>query len=429
MKKKLIKTTFYLLLYSSIAKILSFVVRIYLARSLSTAAMNYYSLTMPTMLLLITLAQLGIPSAMAKLIASNDNAKKTIKASIFLSILNNILIFLALALIIPLMSNLIFKDVNLIAVFFSCLPMIPLITITGLLKGYLMGRNRLIDYSQAQISEELFRILFLLLALPLSGDPVILAKLAILSMAVGELASALHMLMVIGINKKPQFSILTEKAEKPIYYAILAMALPMTFSRLIGSISFFFEPIVMLFNVDAQSHTIMIENFTLMNSYILPLITLPSFISVMLSNWALPTFSSAFSTHNKTRLKSTFFYTILFSLSIGVIWSLILTFFPEAVCQFIYNHTSMAKHLQIIALPFCIFSIQPILGVFLHACNKSNNALKGTFIGCTVRLLLICFIPIYTTEYALIIALCASMLLTTLFHFSHSLRILFFDHI
>ncbi len=429
MKKKLIKTTFFLLFYSSIAKVLSFVVRITLARNLSSEAMNYYALTMPTMLLLITLAQFGIPNAMAKLLASTNNAKKTIKASILLSITNNLLILFALTLFIPIITHTIFKDPNLLAVFYSCLPMIPLITLSGLLKGYLMGRHQLIAYSMAQVSEELFRLLFLIFALPLCTNAVILAKIAVLSMAIGEIASSIHMLIAIGFKRKPNLLFLKEKANKTIYFSLISMALPMTLSRLVGSITFFLEPMFMLVNVEASLQNIMFDNFTLINSYVFPLIVLPSFASVMVSNWALPIFSEAFSKKNFKQLKTTFTYTCSFALFIGILWSFLLFIFPDEICMILYKQAGMSSILRKLAFPFCVFSIQPILTSFLHATNKSNQALKGTIVGCVVRLGCILILPIYTLDNSLILSLCISMLLTTFLHFSHSIKTLFFNHI
>ena len=59
MKKTLLRSTFLLLLVSVIAKILSFLVRILLARTLSESAMNYYTLASPTMVIMIYLSANG----------------------------------------------------------------------------------------------------------------------------------------------------------------------------------------------------------------------------------------------------------------------------------------------------------------------------------------------------------------------------------
>ncbi len=49
MKKTVLQSTVILVIVSVIAKALSFIVRIMLARTLSPSAMNYYTLAAPTM--------------------------------------------------------------------------------------------------------------------------------------------------------------------------------------------------------------------------------------------------------------------------------------------------------------------------------------------------------------------------------------------
>ena len=84
MKKEIIRSTVHLLTLSLIAKILSFFVRIACARILSAEAMNYYSLTMPTTVFLITLGQMGLPSAVSKIVASRQDYTPVLKASVLL---------------------------------------------------------------------------------------------------------------------------------------------------------------------------------------------------------------------------------------------------------------------------------------------------------------------------------------------------------
>ncbi len=91
MKKKIFYATISLILLSTIAKILSFIVRIYLARALPLEAMNLYSLTMPTLVFLIALAQMGIPTALSKVIAQSVNPLNGILSSFILSLINNLI--------------------------------------------------------------------------------------------------------------------------------------------------------------------------------------------------------------------------------------------------------------------------------------------------------------------------------------------------
>lgn len=426
MKKKLIKTTFFILLYSCTAKVLSFFVRIYLARYLPQESMNYYSLATPTLLLLITLAQMGIPNAMSKLIASKKAEQSTLLASLIFCLVNNLLLFTVTVLLIPLLVKFIFKQDVLIPVLYSCLPMIPLVSLSGLCKGYLLGKQRMLLYASSQISEEIFRIAFLLVFLPVTNQPVILAKLALYSIAVGELGSSLHMLIGIFFKRKQSFKFLQQRPTKLVYFSLLSIAIPMTLSRLIGSFCYFLEPIVMLIFAEKSIHESMIATFSELNSFVQPIITLPSFVAVMISNWALPAYSEA--QDNPKKKKTIFYLSCCFTLIIGLIWSFILTIAPELICKILYKKTMMAPMLKKMAPAFAFFGLQSVLSALIHGCGKSSLALIDTVIGCILRLLLMLWLPLVMKEQSIPFALTISMLVTTFLHLWHVLYDLFLQN-
>ena len=73
------------------------------ARILSAEAMNYYSLTMPTTVFLITLARWGCP---APSVRSSLRVRTTpvLKASVLLSVINNLLLTVFFIIVIPLLA-------------------------------------------------------------------------------------------------------------------------------------------------------------------------------------------------------------------------------------------------------------------------------------------------------------------------------------
>lgn len=428
MKKKLIKTTFILLTLSCLSKFLSFLVRIFLARRLSSEAMNYYSLAMPTLLLIIPLAQMGMPNALAKSTASLSRASASFKTALLFSLVNNFLLILICLFAIPLLCLFIFHENVLIPVLYSCIWIIPFVSISGLCKGYLLGKQRMIAYSSSQVTEEIFRFLFLMLTLPLCNNAIIMAKLSILSMAVGELGSAIHMLIAMLFRRKPHAFFQT-KADKKILQSLLEMGLPMTFSRLIGSFCFFLEPIVMLIQVPVALHANMIDTFTLLNSYVQPIITLPSFITILISNWVLPVFSEANAKKDSTKMKKIFLLSCFFSFLVSFSWSIILYFFPEWICQLLYKQTNMASMLKNLAIPFAIYGLQPVLSMLLHGLDLSKQAMFDTLLGCIAHCIFLLIGPVYLKCDAIAISLALSMLITTLLHLYHVLKSLFFNHI
>ncbi|MBR5207273.1 MAG: oligosaccharide flippase family protein, partial [Erysipelotrichaceae bacterium] len=72
------KTTGILLVISALSKLLSFLIRIFIARILNSEAIQYYFLTTPVLGFLMTLSQFGIPSALTQMIASRKKAQDTI---------------------------------------------------------------------------------------------------------------------------------------------------------------------------------------------------------------------------------------------------------------------------------------------------------------------------------------------------------------
>ena len=109
LKKKIFQSTLLLIVLSAISKILSFGVRIYLGRKLNSEAMGYYSLAMPTLVFLIALAQMGIPSALSKVIAQKEKPYISIMASLILSVVNNTCLILIFLFFIPRLSVMIFQ--------------------------------------------------------------------------------------------------------------------------------------------------------------------------------------------------------------------------------------------------------------------------------------------------------------------------------
>ena len=184
---------------------LSFIVRIMLARTLSPSAMNYYTLAAPTMVFFITLAQMGIPGALSKVIAQSDHPHQPLKVSVILSLLNNAVIILTFLLVLPFLATRILKQKEILPVLYAIIPLIPLVSLSGILKGYLFGLQHHVQATSSQLFEEGSRILFLFVVFYLHPftDAITMARIAMLSVSVGEACSALFMLISLRRQKEP----------------------------------------------------------------------------------------------------------------------------------------------------------------------------------------------------------------------------------
>ncbi len=428
MKKTVVVSAFHLIYISVLAKLLSFLVRILLARKLGSEAMSCYSIVAPTMVFLISLVQQGIPAALSKLSAQSSDPKLPLAAGACISALTIALTLSLFTCILPFFAGELLHDIRLIPVLRALLPLLPAVALSGLLKGYLQGIQHHYAANITQLYEEAARIVFLVVCFALfpTQDPITLASLAMFSVTVGELASCICMLFHLRfsfhhIRIAPR---VLSRVRPDQLRDILSISMPMMGSRLSGSLTYFLEPICMLLLVPASMSAQIVEGYGILNGYTLPLLTMPSFLSITLSNYLLPSFSYAIAHHQKKQAKKSCLLILSCCLLSGILYALFCYCFSEPLFQLFYHTSQGADQLHVLALPFLFYSLQPPLSALLHACSLSAQAFCDTLIGSLFRLGCVCFLTPYLQVEALLIALSGGMLITT---FLHALRLLRYD--
>lgn len=420
MKKTIIQSTMILIIVSVIAKILSFLVRIMLARTLSEEAMNYYTLAMPTMVIVITLAQMGIPGALSKVIAESKNPIKPLKASILLSVFNNIIITIVFLIILPFLAHYVLKQEAITPVLYGILPLIPLVSISGILKGYMFGIQHHIQATSSQVFEELSRIIFLFVAFSMltSIDAVAMARIAMLSISVGEACSAFYMILALRIKKRTlsRVPFLLQNLSRNQFDEVLSISIPMTGSRIIGSLTYFIEPIIMILGLSVLQTQTMVSAYGQLNGYVLPIITMPSFITITLSNFLLPSFTYHYTNQNIKHARKLFNVILGCCFAIGITCSLLCYFYSEELMMLFYNNTRGALLLKQLAWPFALYSLQPPLSSMLHALSLSKQTVADTLIGSITRIACVALLTPILFANSLPIGLTIGMIITTLLH-------------
>lgn len=415
MQKKTLKFSFYLLFFSFLAKILSFLSRIILARKINALAMGYYTIISPTIVILISVVQMGIPNVLSKLVADRNYEFKILSTSIYFTIFTTTLTTIIYLFSIPFLSHLLFGE-DLSSIFYTVLPYLPMVALSGLLKGYLMGRQKFISSSFSQIIEEIARIIFLIVMFSIyhNADSIDMARIAILSISVGEFLASLFLLLMIYLDKHRLFRHLEYSKES--LKAILNIAIPMSGSRFIGSFAYFLEPIFMSIQLNSIDAKAMMLTYGTLNGYVLPLLTMPSFITVTLSGYLLPSFTYYYTRNNKKYATSLFLKISYFCLFVGISYSMLLFFFADELCTLFYGSTIGSEHLKLCSIPFIIYSLQPVLGNMLHALNMSKFSIVDTFVGCFVRLGCVALLAPTLKSKALVLGLVLGMVVTTIMH-------------
>lgn len=179
-------------------------------------------------------------------------------------------------------------------------------------------------------------------------------------------------------------------------------------SRLIGSIGYFLEPIIItstLLHV-GYSNDFIINEYGIITGYIMPLILLPSFFTGAISQALIPTISYSYSNNNKVYVKKKIKQAIFISLLIGIPVTIMFTFFPSFPLKLIYNTNLGIDYLRCIAPISILFYIQSIL----------SSSLQGTFLSMILRISILFIFSLFRIGlWSLIIATSVNMAFTTLY--------------
>lgn len=378
------------------AKCISILSKILMNRFLGVEAMGLFSLINPLVVLLISLSSLSLPSAIATLISKHPNKDKKILISSFV-----IFLFLSLFLMIityfleDIITQKIFKNNDIIYCLRASLLMIPLTSLSAIIKGYFLGKGEVKLTSSSQIFEESGRLLFLLLVLYLTNDisSPIKASFAIFSLACGEIFQINYMLFSSNINKRN----ILATFKRNIVYAkdeirpILNISLPLTFSRLIGSVTYFFEPLIFtntMLKLGA-SQTQITQDYGILSSYVMPLLFMPSFISVILSNFLLPNMGKMISKNNHKSAINLFYKITFISLFIGFFINSIFFIFSKNILCFLYDEPIGETIMKSLSFPFIIYYIETPIIAALNIYELNKKTLISTIISCITRLVLL----------------------------------------
>lgn len=419
LKNKFIRSTLILLVGGFITKLLGMVIRVLMARKLGPTGMGLYMLANPTFSLFISLAQLGLPVAISKLVAEKDSDDKNLVFGLIPVILIfNILLCLIIYLSSSFISNNLLHDNRLYYIIISIGIILPFISISSILRGYFFGKERMFPHVFSNVMEDVIRLILIYLFLPYFLS--IKLEYAVCFVILTNICSELTSIIIFILFLPKDFSLSRKDfvPKKSNIKRILKISIPTTGSRLIGNVGFFLEPIILTFIMlkVGYSSDYITDEYGLINGYVLPILMLPSFFTLAITQALIPTISYHHSIGNKKYAKKKVKEAIFFSLLIGIPVTLIFVFIPEIPYKLLYNRIDGIMYTKVLAIIFLFHYVQAPLTGTLQAMGLAKEAMKGTLAGTVIRLLtLFIFSSFKIGMWGLIIATSINIIYVT-FH-------------
>ena len=398
MKEKFIKSIFILLIGGLLTKVLGMIIKIVMSRLIGTEGLGLYMMVLPTFSLFIGLGQFGLPTALSKLIAEKKKNNIRLFFSILpISIIINIILIITILLIAPVLSKNLLHDPRCYLPILAIAVVIPFTSLSSICRSYFFGKERMTPHVISNLVEDIVR-----LSLMIIGIPFFLPKgleyavcFIILSNTISEFASIV--ILLVFLPKKVQIKKSDLIPKKDYMKESLSIGIPNTTGRLIGSIGYFLEPILLTTTLLAigYSNKYITTEYGILSGYAMPLLLLPSFFTMAISQALLPVVSREYA---------------------GIPVTIFFIFLPEISLRFIYHTTEGTNYIRFLA-PICLFQyIQSPLSSSLDAMGKSKDGMTATLLGQIVRLTFLVLLSLLKIGlWGLIIAISLNVLAVTFY--------------
>jgi stage V sporulation protein B len=409
-KQTFLYGTFILIGAGFITKVLGFIYRIALSRIIGDEGMGLFQMAFPILLFAIVITTAGLPTAISKLVSEaevkkeEDQIRSILKISIFAMIILSILITILILLGSPLIANILLTDQRTVYSLLAMAPIIPIIAISSVFRGYFQGRQNMSPYAISTIIEQLtriFTVLFLARYLLPYGIEYAAAG-AMIGMVIGELVGVVGLLYFFkrDTTRPPlrslfQFkwrqagtvSISSLKRVRATFYDLLRIALPVTGSRMVGSLSYAIEPIIVaqslaMAGIATATSTAL---YGQLEGMAIPLVFFPAFITYSLSISLVPAISEAAAQKKMRLVEHRLQQALRLCLITGAPCAVLMFILAEPVSILLYHRVEVARLMQIMA-PFAIlFYLQGPLAAVLQSVDQAQAAMRNSIIGAIIK--------------------------------------------
>ena len=427
-KNIFLKSTIILLLGTFITKIFGFIIRIIYTRIIGPDGISLYSLILPTYSLILVISSFSMPISISKLISLNKYRSRDIMVQgVFIILIINFIFMFLLIFFSGFIANSLLHEKNTKILLIGLSLSMPNMGLACIFKGYFYGKQNMIPNTISNIVEQTIRILFVIFILPyfIKKSIVIGVLSFILVNIVTEASSIITFLLILPKNTKLHLSSI--KFNYDISLDLFNTSFPLVSSKIIGSIGYFLEPIVLsniLLFVGYDS-SFFIKEYGIYNGYAMSLLLLPSFLITALSTSLVPEISKNYASNNIILVKKRLRQSIVISFAFGLVTSLLILFNTSYLLKLIYNTNLGINYTKILCIIFPMYYLEAPLSSFLQALGNSKYIFRVSLLATILKLLFTTLFSLFRIGlYGLIISEGINILLIVYLNYKRVKKIL-----
>lgn len=445
-KQSFIKGAMILLAAGIFNRILGFVPRIVLPRIIGAEGVGLYQMGWPLLAVMMTFITGGIPLAVSKLVAEAESlgnerrVRSILHIALGLSITIGLFFTMGSIAASRWITSHIFTDSRVYYTFITMSPIILLVSVSAVFRGYFQGRQNMIPTAVSQVAETIVRSIAVLIiaysVMPMGVEYA--AAGAMLGVLIGEVMGLITLLYQFvrsrrkqNISHRDAQGLNREYKKERNFMTMMRIAVPVTASRLVGSGSSFLESIMIVQSLalaGIAAHTATAQ-YGALQGMIMPLLLLPTALTYSLSISLIPSLSEAAARNDYRTIQKRMHQSLRLAVVTGAPFAVIMYVLAEPLCLILYRNAEIAGMLKIMAPAAIFIYLQAPLQAALQALDKPGTALLNTFIGASIKLILIFLLAAKAQLGILgaVIAITVHAVLVTVLHWNSVVRQLGFQ--
>ena len=402
-KDTLLKGTAILAGAAFISKFLGLIYKVVLSRTIGDLGLGLYEKVYPIYTMILTVAIVGIPVAISKLVSEKRAEDKYVAADyIFKSALKINFIFglIATIILIILAKPIARYGLDDIDVYYSIIAIAPAIFIVSIMasyRGYFQGRRNMMPTAISQVVEQLIRMTTMItLAYFLLPYGVEFGAAGAASGALWGAIGGLIVILIIYYRYQNNKSETKEDNQgklpsfKKVMNRIFSLAFPVTIGALILPLMRFIDAsmITRRLKVAGFSHQLATSLYGQFNGMAMTLVRFPTVIAASLAVNLVPAISEAYTLNKDKLAKSRINKAFKLAIYVSLPASMGLFILAKPLCEMIFANAQAAISLRYVSLGVVSVSLQQMTSSILQGFDRPKIPARNLFFGALLNAIL-----------------------------------------
>ncbi|MFW5971864.1 MAG: putative polysaccharide biosynthesis protein [Bacillota bacterium] len=405
-KQSFLQGALILMIAGLVNRILGFVLRIILVRTIGDEGLGLFQMTYPFFMTLLLICTAGFPVALSKLIpekmASNDirGSYNLLKVSLIFVLSMSLSIILIVYFSADFISTNIFSDSRTYIILLAILPALLISSLAACFRGFFQGMHTMIPTAISQITEQISRLLSTLIiisSVSYLGLKYQAAGIA-LGISIGEFCGLLLLIILFVYNIFNNISnkkTITKKISvnlKHNYFSdlknIAHLAIPITIGKIIHSIMMSGEAILIprqlqLNGLSVQEATSIYGQLSGMVEQVL---FLPTVITIALTISLVPNISDACARNNFKKIRNNYIDIIRICCYLGFPMTVIFYRMGSDICDLLFGYPQAGRLLAVMAFSSTFIYFLQVSHGMLNGLGKPHLSVINLGIGSALKL-------------------------------------------